>query len=266
MGGMGLGFRLRRRVPLAPPVWKLRRASLERWLAARPPAVRRRAEALAARYDLSRWPQACWPHEIGESLHLLDLCDRHLVGRVPPGRGLDVGSKNWAYLPALAAAFPHGWDGIELDAQRRYLTLHTRASVARWRARHFPGCRYRAGSVLELAGSWALVTWILPFLTPEALRACGLPAAELRPLELLRHVHGLLVPGGLLFVVNQGAREAALQRALFEEAGIAAEPLGQLDATLSPYRQPRHGWLVRRAAQAGGAGSQSISDGVCFSV
>jgi hypothetical protein len=66
------------------------------------------------------------------------------------------------------------------------------------------------------------------------------------PDQLLAHVVSLLAPGGTLLVVNQGEAEAALQRACFERQGVRAEPLGKVESALSPFVQPRYGFLVRR--------------------
>lgn len=154
-----------------------------------------------------------------------------------------MGSKNGAYLPALGVFRPP-FDAVELDAHRRYLWGSTRRAYGEAKAAAFPGSRFVAGDVRELDGPWALVTWLLPFLTPGPLVAWGLPDRHLRPAELVRHVVDRVAPGGVLLVVNQGEEEHALQLALL--ADLAPIPLGRVDSPLSPFRQTRFATLVRR--------------------
>ncbi len=223
------------------------------------PRARARVDELAGRYDLAPLVAACGPVERAESLYVLDLLDRH--GLADPvgaatGRGLDVGSKNGAYLPGLATAWPHGWDAVELDAHRRYWTLRTRRAHGEAMAAAFPGCRFHATDVRSLTGSYARITWFLPFVLEGAHEAWGLPAAAFAPAEVLAHVLGLLAPGGILLVVNQGEAEAEAQEALFarclaEDTTAATSTfqttaLGRVDSDLSPFRKPRFGWLVTR--------------------
>lgn len=211
------------------------------------PAARARADELAARYDLAPLLAACGRVERDESLYTLDLLDR-LAGPAPAGRGLDVGSKYAAYLPGLATFDARGWDCVERDAHRRYLDTTTRRAVGEAIAARFTGCRYLAGDVRALGGSYARVTWFLPFVVEEPHRAWGLPAEIFDPRGALDAVLGRLAPGGELLLLNQGDAERDEQAALFAAAGVAAEPLGRVDSVLSPYRKPRYGWRVRKPA------------------
>jgi hypothetical protein len=149
------------------------------------PPARAYAEALGARYPLAGLLAATGPIERGESLYVLDVLDRYL-SPVPAGaRGLDVGAKYGAYLPGLATFAPGAWDVIERDAHRRYVTGHTRRSVGEAIAARFPGCRYLAGDVRALSGSYARITWFLPFVVPEPHLAWGLPGSWRRIGECL---------------------------------------------------------------------------------
>lgn len=199
------------------------------------PAARARADDLARRYPLAPLLRACGAIERDESLTALDLLDRHL-GR-PPARGLDVGAKNGALLPGLAT-FGGAWDVVEVDAHRRYWNLRTRRAVGEAVAGAFPGCRFLAADVRSLTGRYDLVTWFLPFVFPAPHHAWGLPAALFDPVGTLRHVCGLLAPGGTLFIVNQGEAEAEEQQRLLPDA----EPLGPMQSPFSPYRKPRFGF------------------------
>ncbi len=224
------------------------------------PRAQARVDDLAGRYDLAPLAAACGPVERAESLYVLDLLDRH--GLATPdatgtGRALDVGSKNGAYLPGLATAWPHGWDAVELDAHRRYWTLRTRRAHGEAMAAAFPGCRFHAADVRSLTGSYARITWFLPFVLEAPHRAWGLPLDTFAPTEVLAHVLSLLATRGTMLVVNQGEAEADAQAELFArclvgeatgpDATLTSTALGRIDSDLSPFRKPRFGWRVTRA-------------------
>lgn len=228
--------------PTPPPPFDRSRSALKKL---KGQALARRDE-LSERYDLSSWPLACWPEEIPEALWLLDLLDRQVVPRAPEGPCLDVGSKNWSYLPALRAAVPLEWTGVELDAHRRYMNLVTRRAVAERRARTVGESRYVTGALQGIRGEFGLITWLLPFVTPAPHDSWGLPRRFYDPPGMLRHAESLLRPGGLMLVVNMGEEEAVAQRKLFEDHGLAAAPLGEIRSAFAPYRKPRFGWLLEK--------------------
>ncbi len=233
-----------------PPILFVRPADLAVLLGGLEGEAEARALELVRRYDCSDWGRRCRPYELAETLYVLDLLDRVLTGDerawAAAGTSLDVGARHWPYLAALRTAVPGAWDGVELEGRRRYRSLQTRESVARWRLRGLAGCRFVTGSVTSLPGPYRLITWFLPFVTLTPLRLWGLPETEFRPVELLTHVWSTLASGGLLLVTNQGPDEHAEQGRLFECVGIAADSLGELPATLSPFRHRRFGWLARR--------------------
>ena len=157
--------------------------------------------------------------------------------------GLDVGCKSGATLPGLQA-WAAGWDGIELDAHRRYWSGHTRRAVGEAVAATLPGSRYLAGDVCGLSGRYQRITWFLPFLFSEPLEAWGLPLRYLAPEKTLAHVLSLLEEGGFLLILNQGEAEAEEQGRLLQEAGAASASLGRVESLLSPYKKARYGWRV----------------------
>jgi hypothetical protein len=240
-----LGFRWRQAMRWSAPAWKWRAGSLASCLAPLSPEAQVRGEALARRHDLGAWPRLLSRIELHENLYTLDLLERHLPG-LPPGPALDVGSKNGSLLPALCAAWPHPWDLVELDAHRRYPDLSTRRAHGERLAAAFPGCRYLAGSVEAMPGPYALVTWFLPFVHEEPLRAWGLPRRFFQPEALLRHVTSLVQPGGALFVVNQGEAEHDTQHRLFRTLDLDPQILGRLNSPLSPFHRPRYGLCWQR--------------------
>lgn len=246
MSWRGLTFAARASVPWSAPAWK-RTVSREVALAALSDAGRARvAELEAAGADLSAWPRLCTLQDWRESLYVLDVVRSAMppAGALPPGRALDVGSKNGTYLPGLAAALPRGWDAVEVDAHRRYLWGATRRAYGEAMAAGLPDARFYAADVRVLPGPWAAVTWFLPFLTPAPLEAWGLPDDLLAPEALLRHVVDRLVPGGVLLLVNQGEREAAIQRELLDRVGVRYEALGPITSALSPFQRERFGYRV----------------------
>lgn len=236
-------FALRSSLTWSLPAWRrpVALGELEAELAA---PARRRLDALLVRHpEVRGWSGALSAPEWRESLYALDVLDRYL-GPVPAGRGLDVGAKNGATLPGLVAAVPTGWDAVELDAHRRYVWGSTRRVYGESLAARTPDCRFISGDVRALGGRYAVITWFLPFLTPAPLEAWGLPDAQLAPESLLTHVLGLLSPGGVLLVLNQGEAEAARQAELFRGAKVDAEALGRIDAALSPFTRARFGFRV----------------------
>lgn len=237
-----LSFWLRNAVTVSLPAWK-RTVSLRSIRQAFDPA---RLARLEHQFDLSRWEGHCNAQDWRESLYVLDVLREHLPTDVPEGRALDVGSKNGCYLPGLVTALSRGWDAVELDAHRRYVWGSTRRAYGEAMASAFPECRFISGDVRSLEGPWAVATWFLPFLTPEPLEAWGLPADQLVPRELLRHVTERLVPGGVLLVINQGEHEAAVQKSLFDALQLEPESLGRVDSPLSPFRRARYGWRWRK--------------------
>lgn len=250
---------LRGHITWSPPVIR-RSRTLPALLHTLPPALRPAAEMLASRYDLSGWGRGCNAQGFRESLYVLDVLDRYAGSPDSARPGLDIGCKNGCYLPGLQAWSGGPWDGVELDAHRRYWTLTTRRAHGEFVARSLPGCRYLAGNLLEVRGRYGFISWFLPFLHAAPLQDWGLPNRFLMPQTLLDHAWTLLVPGGRLLVVNQGEAEAQRQAWLFEERGIVAGALGRIESPLSPFQRPRYGFLAiahqqpRRPHSTGDAG------------
>ncbi|HRF45612.1 MAG TPA: hypothetical protein PLD30_15475 [Candidatus Competibacteraceae bacterium] len=239
--GHRLAWRLRNTLSWSPPVihWPRTLPALMQTL---PSAQRSAAEILATRYDLRHWASVCDPIGFHESFYVLDVLDRYAGFPDYPTPYLDIGCKNGSYLPGLQTWSGSPWHGVELDAYRRYWTLTTRRAHGEFVARSLPECRYIAGDLLDLHGSYGFITWFLPFLHEAPLKIWGLPRQFLRPLDLLVHAWTLLAPGGCLLVVNQGEAEAERQSQLFQELGIAAQALGRVASSLSPFQKPRFGW------------------------
>jgi hypothetical protein len=242
-----IDWRLQNLLPWSVPILKRTLRDAQPLLARLAPAQVQRQRELAQRYALAGWPAVCTEREYRLNLYVLDLLDRYLPRTNAAGRrlaGLDIGAAAWSYLPALVAWSGGAWDGVELDAHRRYWTLATRRGHARYMCRHFPGCGYLVGSLLDVHDRYACITWFLPFVRPAPLATARLPRRFYQPQALLQHALSRLAPGGHLFVVNQGAEEAEIQYALFNALGVRATELGELTSAFPVFELPRYGWLV----------------------
>ncbi|MEB3244513.1 MAG: hypothetical protein VKJ06_00810 [Vampirovibrionales bacterium] len=137
---------------------------------------------------------------------------------------LDVGAKNWDYGQALTRVLaPKAITGVELDAYRRYADGYCRWDYAQTHAKamaEFAPAHYIAGDVCALTEPFDGISWFFPFVVPAPLVAWGLPDQCFKPQALLQHVLGLLKPGGLLFIVNQGDWEAEAQAELLKNAQV----------------------------------------------
>jgi SAM-dependent methyltransferase len=186
--------------------------------------------------------------EVHEAAYVLALMDEVVPSelRRATARGLDVGCKSWAYLAAQRQVVPGPWVGVEIDPHRRIGGLQTRASVAQWRLRAARDCRFVAGSVEKVTGTYDVVCWFLPFVALTAHRRWGLSPDTFDPPELAAHVWSLVAPGGVLVVSNQGHEEAAAQREIFVSLGIDAHCLGAVAHEHSPFTNIRPVWVARR--------------------
>ncbi|HEX2657751.1 MAG TPA: hypothetical protein VHU40_05745 [Polyangia bacterium] len=257
-----LGYRLRQRLRWSPRFRPPRPRDFAEDRLRLTPAARVRAEALRAAFPaVAAWSHRLHFGEWHEALYVLDsLLALRGESASSIAAGLDVGSKNGIHLPALHAAWPGRWTLIELDAHRRYGLGHTRRARAEALLAAYPASRFLAGSVTELSPADArfdVITWTLPFVFVEPLRAWGLPARFFQPAALLAHVLALLASDGSLFIVNQGEAERDEQRRLLDAAGARVEEVRALDSPLSPFRRPRFGLRVR--APSGGVAGRAAS-------
>lgn len=261
-----LRFWIRNHVTATPPIGRVRptdvRAELDRIETTTTPEQAARLRELRDRYPTAAWRSCVRPYEVAENVLVLDLLDALLAPRshVWQGRALDVGAKNWTYLAALRSAVALPWDGVELDAHRRYRSGQTRASVAGWRVGAHPGCRYLAGPAQAVSGSYQLVTCLLPFVTPVPHARWGLPARWFDPAGHLAHVWSLVQPSGTLVIVNQSEREAEVQAALLHDAGIHADATGPLPQLINPFPRTYHAFVAQRPPDVHSGGRVARTD------
>jgi hypothetical protein len=205
-----------------------------------------RAAELDATYDTSHWKDICEKTEVNRCYYTLDILDQHLKGCAPEGPSLDVGAREWWYIPALYSFRPGPWLGVEVDGHQRYMDMTTRAAVARARCSSLEGAEYAVRSILDEKGRYTFISWFLPFVFFDTQVAGGLPDRFFEPLKMLEHVYGLLEPGGVLFVVNQNQDEVDGQGKLFDKLGVEAELLGTFVSPWVIDPPTRQGWLVRK--------------------
>ncbi len=260
-----LGFALRQFWRWQPPVFQ------EVPLAGQPevlqgnPALALRANQLLQQYDLTRLPAKCSESRLLENLTYLEWLDGILQSQPQAFQKLsafsclnwlDVGAKNWAYVDALDAFIrqhfdtPYRLDGLELDPHRRYANLTTRAQAAESYTQTLANAQYHEINALDWRRKAHIISQFMPFVSPDPHLAWGLPLEYFQPAQLLNHLLGLLEPGGLLLVVNQGEWEAEAQERLWQQVRgewpIAVVPLGVLPASFIEYRYPRYGWLCQK--------------------
>jgi hypothetical protein len=242
-------FRLKRWLGWSAPVRKQAVGSFGEFAKALSPDQRERYKSLRAIYDSSGWPALCTRAELQGNLHILDLLHRAIGSERPRGPSLDIGSLNWWYLPALAAAVPGAWDGVEVDAHQRYLSLSTRRGHGEWMCSHYPQTQYHACSVTEMSGHYGFISWLLPYVLPQPLASAGLPDRFFEPDRLLGHAWSRLEPGGRLWIVNQNKVESLAQQQLFEKLGIDARSLGLTDSVFATEGDDeRHSWIATKRA------------------
>ena len=142
-----------------------------------------------------------------------------------PLRWLDVGSKNFAYAPALAvflqrwAGQANNWHlkGLELDAGRLDAKGISRTAYAHGVIQPLPNTTYQGGDILEERQQYEGISLWLPFVFEDPLIAWGLPSKHFKPLAILEHCLSLLTLGGVLLIINLTPEEATQQQQLFEQ-------------------------------------------------
>ena len=70
---------------------------------------------------------------------------------------------------------------------------------------------------MELKEKYDYIIWLLPFVVPEPLVAWGLPKKFFCPDELLKHAYNLLKENGQMLIINQGEKEAEVQKELLKK-------------------------------------------------
>lgn len=140
-----------------------------------------------------------------------------------PLRWLDVGSKNFAYAPALSVFLQHWLDaetpwhltGIELDAGRLDAHGINRTAYANGIVNWLPNTTYHSADILNETQQYEGISLFLPFVFEDPLVSWGLPTHHFKPLAILTQCVSLLTHGGVLMIINLTPEEAAQQEQLF---------------------------------------------------
>ncbi len=187
-----------------------------------------------------------------------------------PLRWLDVGAKNWAYVPALYGMLhktgaPFDLTGVEIDGYRQYTDGHYRYEYAQAYIEQLGSdypVRYEVGDILNWdlqahASQYHVISCFLPFVFLDPCLAWGLPAQYFRPEYFFKHLLRMLTDNGTLILVNQDIDEAdeqvrllkLVQQECSEEFEFEIDGLGQLPDSFMQFQYPRFGWRVQKHAK-----------------
>jgi SAM-dependent methyltransferase len=219
---------------------------------------------LVATYGLEGWRDTSRRDDYEASLWYMQMLERgfHEAGVRLGDRvtALDAGPSNWFYVqPLLALLRHHGaatprevaLDGVEIDAFRIYSNWYSRHDWALAFSQGLEGVRYLAQDVRGYDRPVDVALMLFPFLFPKDHLQWGLPRRALQPAELLRHVAGLVKPGGWLVIANHGAAEREAQHRLLADAGLEIAWWGRHDSALFEPEPERYLTIVAKGPSAG---------------
>jgi SAM-dependent methyltransferase len=211
------------------------------------------AERLVAAYHLEQWRETAGRVDFATSLSYLQMLERALrearVTLPAQLRVLDAGCGDWFYVQTLygllqhfGAAKPRGirLDGVEFDAYALYAGFRSRHDWAAAYMNGLAGARYIPGDICDYREPVNVAFMLFPFLfANDDMLRWGLPRRYLRPPVVLKHVAGLVEPGGVLILANLGEAERQEQHRLLAEAGLEVAWWGQAESLLSASDRPR---------------------------
>ena len=207
------------------------------------PLEAQRIAALQHRYQLRFETQlnAATSRRNYEYLDILDRTwERAGLARPSGGALTDVGCASFWYAAALQAFFrPASLCGVEVEGHRLYRDGHARCDYAAGYLEALPNAHFLVADYTRLEAPSDLVTVWFPFVTGTAILAWRLPLGLLQPQRLFAQVRANLVPGGRLFMVNHGPREAEIAQGFCAAAGLFrefADAAGEESGVLSRYR------------------------------
>lgn len=186
---------------------------------------------------------------------------------------LDIGARNWSYVPALwkfieKRAFSINplagivLEGIELDAYRIYTDGYSRLDYATFFCQQLIELEtiqqpnrlcFVPGDVMKDCpkAHYDLVFCFLPFVFEEPLLDWGLPKHYFQPKAFLGRLLSLLNDTGTLILVNQGQEEFEEQRRLLHQVEqlvtdryFSIDPIGRLPNPFNTFKIDHWGWRI----------------------
>ena len=190
-----------------------------------------------------------------EKLYTYDVLDSFFE-KIPykKARILDIGSKNWFYAKGeynFFKTFIEDFilDGVEIDAYRLYSNFYTRYETAKFYTKNLKNVNYIAGNLLDISNisvHYDFIIWILPFVSIEPHKYWGLPQKLFMPEKLLKHAISLLNEKGQLLIINQGEKEAQIQKRMFDNLHIKYEEKGIVKSEFMEYKNNRYAYLIKK--------------------
>lgn len=145
---------------------------------------------------------------------------------------IDIGCKNWSYLPALLKHFPAAaLTGVEVDPYRRYGNLYLRGDYARAQvkaaeaqgriAEFIPGDFCEISSKARETKGITLFCLFYPFLSKNPCLKWGLPLRFSNYESLLEKILSQTSPRAFLFSVHQGEWEGEIAEEHYLKRNLA---------------------------------------------
>lgn len=187
-----------------------------------------------------------------ENLYTIDILDK-CIEKTPKVHAaiLDIGCKNWFYAKGEYNFFKSfctdfELDGVEIDAYRLYSNFYSRYETAKYYIKDLKNTNYIAGNVLDINKKYDFIIWFLPFVTPEPHKYWGLPEKLFMPEQLLSHAYKLLKDNGQMLIINQGEKEAQIQKQMLDSLNIKYEEKGIVKSEFIEYKNNRYAYLIKK--------------------
>lgn len=213
-----------------------------------------RAEFLIEKYNLDTLKSNSTRQNYLENLYTIDLLDKYLT---PHTQGdslkvLDIGCKNWYYAKSEYFFFKKYCknlilNGIEIDSNRLYINLYSRAEVAKFHTKNLDGANYIQGDFLNHKEKYDYIIWFLPFVFEYPHMKWGLPLEYFRPEKMLQHAYDSLNDNGEILIINQGNAEFEYQKKLCKRLKIPFNPIGEIESEFLSSRYKKYLTLISKA-------------------
>lgn len=210
-----------------------------------------REKYLLEKFDLEQFKSNSTVQNYLDNLYILDLFERYLkVDFKDELNVLEIGCKNWFLAKAQYFFFKKYCKnlkliGIELDTNRLYTNLYSRAEVAKFYSQDLKDAKYISGDFLKHEGKYDFMIWVLPFVFEEPLLGWGLPLKYFKPEQMLKKAYESLNSSGKMFIINQGRNEYEEQKNLCNALNINYEELDEVKSGFFDYTS-RFALLIKK--------------------